>query len=48
MRSFGPRETDFDKILESIEASAGRQFDPALVREIIGKIRSDPPKFAKI
>ncbi len=33
------------KAVEAIEASAGRQFDPVLVKEIAGHLRRKPPKF---
>ncbi len=35
----------FGNVLHSLEAGAGRQFDPYLVRDIVGKLRKEPPEF---
>lgn len=48
MTSLRPKEErlSLEKALDAIEASSGRQFDPASVEEIVGRLRGKPPQFA--
>ncbi|MDR1471027.1 MAG: diguanylate cyclase [Synergistaceae bacterium] len=42
----GQARPSFGEALDSIESSAGRQFDPFIVQEVMVKLRAEPPKFA--
>ncbi|MDR1917026.1 MAG: diguanylate cyclase [Synergistaceae bacterium] len=35
-----------DNVLDSIEACAGKRFDPFIVQQVVSKLRDEPPKFA--